>query len=221
MIKVNKELVNKDNQNNGRNITKVIYKKYSKKVSPANNIRYNLTHFNNSNSNGSKDKDRGEKSKNNFTNLNKNEKNNLYLKNINRSKVIKNIETTRKLNTIKSTSNIYKNLDTNVLFNTNKKNNNKKAKIKNINEILCPLNKFLKESKKENDIKSNNNNRQEKEDKILENTNVTMSNLNGENETIINANFFDIENEFRDKNEKAEEENEDEYQKNNERCSIY
>ena len=83
------------------------------------------------------------------------------------------------------------------------------------------MNKFHKKSKKVNDIKSNNNNRQEKEDKILENSNETLSNLNGENETIINANFFDIENEYKEKNEKTVEEKGEEYQKNNERCCIY
>lgn len=221
VIKVNKDLRNKDNENMGKNINKVIYKKNSKKGSP-DNIRYNFTQFNNSNSNRnfSKDKDRGDNTKNNISNLSKNEKNSLYLKNINRSKIIKNIEATRKLNTIKSTSNIYKNLDTNVLFNTNKKNN-KKSKIKNINELVCPMNNFPKENKKENDDKNNHNSRQVKEDKKLEYTNATMSNINGENETIINANFFDIDNEFKDKNEKIDEKNGDEIHKNNERCSIY
>ena len=217
-IKVNKDLGNKDHQNSRRKITKVIYKKNSRKISPDNTIRYNFTHFNSSNSNGNKDK--GDKEKNNFSNLSKNEKNSLYLKNINRSKILKNIETTRKLNTIKSTSNIYKNLDTNVLFNTNKKNN-KKINIKNLNELVCPMNKFPKENKIENDEKSNHNDIQEKEEKKLEYTNATMSNYNGENETIINANFFDIENMFRDKNEKINEKNGDEHQKNNERCNVY
>lgn len=48
-----------------------------------------------------------------------------------------------------------------------------------------------------------------------------MSNINGENETIINANFFDIENEFKEINEKNDEKNGDETHKNNERCNIY
>ena len=105
------------------------------------------------------------------------------------------------------------------MFNTNKKNN-KKSKIKNINELVCPMNKFPIENKKENDVKSNHISRQE-EDKKLEYTNATMSNINGENETIINANFFDIDNEFKDKKEKMDEKNGDEIHKNNERCSIY
>ena len=219
VIKSKKDLRNRDNENIGKNISKIIYKKNGKKVSPVNNIRYNFTQFNNSN-NSSKDKDRGDKEKKNFSNLIKNEKSSLYLKNINKSKILRNLETTPKLNTIKSTLNIYKNLDTNILFNTNKKNN-KKPKVKNINELVCPMNKFPKENKKENDATNIQNNRQEKEEKKLEYTNATMSNINGENETIINANFFDIENEFKDKNEKNAEKNGDEYQKNKERCIIY
>jgi hypothetical protein len=212
--------VNKDSENMGRNMNKVIYKKISRKLSPGNNIRYNFTQFNNSNRNSIKDKDRGDKAKNNYPNLNKNEKNSLYLKNINRSKILKNKETAPKLNTIKSSLNIYKNLDTNVLFNTNKKNN-KKSIIKNINELVFPMNKFPKENKKENDAKICNNSRQEKEEKKLEYANATMSNINGENETIINANFFDIKNEFKEKNEKIDEKNGEENRKNNERCCIY
>jgi hypothetical protein len=221
VIKGIKDLRNKDNENMSRNITKTIYKKNSRKVSPGNNIRNNFTQFNNSNSNSSKDndKDRGDKEKSNFSNLSKNEKNSLYLKNNNRSKILKNIETNQKLNTIKSTSNIYKNLDTNILFYTNKKNN--KKLFKNINELVFPVNKFPKENKKENDSKSNNNSRHEKEEKKIEYANATMSNINGENETIINANFFDIENEFKEINEKNDEKNGDETHKNNERCNIY
>jgi hypothetical protein len=211
---------NKDSENMGRNMNKVIYKKISRKLSPGNNIRYNFTQFNNSNRNSIKDKDRGDKAKNNYPNLNKNEKNSLYLKNINRSKILKNKETAPKLNTIKSSLNIYKNMDTNVLFNTNKKNN-KKSIIKNINELVFPMNKFPKENKKENDAKICNNSRQEKEEKKLEYANATMSNINGENETIINANFFDIKNEFKEKNEKIDEKNGEENRKNNERCCIY
>ena len=222
VIKGIKDSRNKDNENMSRNITKTIYKKNSRKVSPGNNIRNNFTQFNNSNGNSSKDndKDRGDKEKSNFSNLSKNEKNSLYLKNNNRSKILKNIETTQKLNTIKSTSNIYKNLDTNILFYTNKKNN-KILKFKNINELVFPVNKFPKENKKENDSKSNNNSRHEKEEKKIEYANATMSNINGENETIINANFFDIENEFKEINEKNDEKNGDEIHKNNERCNIY
>jgi hypothetical protein len=219
VIKVKKDLRNRDNENIGKNISNIIYKKNSKKVSPVNNIRYNFTQCNNSN-NSSKDKDRGDKEKKNFSNLIKNEKSSLFLKNINKSKILRNIETAQKLRNTKSTLNIYKNLDTNILFNTNKKNN-KKPKIKNINEIVCPMNKFPKDNKKENDEKNIHSSRQEKEEKNIEYTNATMSNINGENETIINANFFDIENEFKDKNEKNAEKNGDEYQKNKERCIIY
>ena len=219
VIKVKKDLRNRDNENIGKNISNIIYKKNSKKVSPVNNIRYNFTQCNNSN-NSSKDKDRGDKEKKNFSNLIKNEKSSLFLKNINKSKILRNIETAQKLRNTKSTLNINKNLDTNILFNTNKKNN-KKPKIKNINEIVCPMNKFPKDNKKENDEKNIHSSRQEKEEKNIEYTNATMSNINGENETIINANFFDIENEFKDKNDKNAEKNGDEYQKNKERCIIY
>ena len=212
-IKSNKDLINKDlkNQKNSK-----FSKNFgTKKNSPSLSTRYNLGNFKFSkNCNNSKVKKKD--NKNNVIVNNRNDKNIIYLKNINKTKIIKKIETTKRQNTIKSNINIKKNVDTNIIFNNNKKN--KKIKmIKNINELLnkSPI----------KDINNMESNLDEENNltKKISNYNIPVLKIIGENETVVNNFINDFEKEQKDKSENICNKNESDNisEKNNMQCFIF
>ena len=186
-IKLNED-IHSNNENNIKNPKRNSKNKNVKNISPSSSTRYNINYFKKTKNSNSNDRKK--------TNIN--EKKGNYYKNFNKSKIIKNLETTKKLNTIKSTTNIInKNMDINIIFNTNKKN--KKINMnQNMDEFIIPLNKDCLENKNniKGKIEEDNNNATKK----IKNYNIPLINLNGENETIINAYFNDNENEKEDKN---------------------
>ena len=203
-IKSKKEINNNDYKNN---IFKFNSQKTNmkKKISPSSSARYNLNNFKNIKSN--------DKTKKNKSIVNRNDKKMIYIKHINKSKIIKNCEVTKRLNSIKSCVNIYKNLDTNVIFNSNKKG--KKKIIKNIDQLLKEQ---LLDERNNMELKDEENN----ETKKIVNYNIPVIDFLGENETIINAYFNDIDNENDDKNETTCNKSEnDKNENNNKQCFIF
>ena len=203
-FKKNKNLI-KINDNIEKSNNKINYRKTNiNKVSPASSARNNYIQLKNSNINNSKEKKKKD------IDLNKNDKKVVYLKNIIRRNIIKNIGITKRLNTIKSTSNVYKNINTNIIFNSNKKNKNQK-KIKG-NQLFSSIEKNSGELKNNDDDSKNN------PMKKISNNSATLSNFNGENETIINAYFNDIENEAYDN---INDKNNNNNAKNFKQCYIF
>ena len=231
--------VNKYIYNNNENIIKVKDNKFnSKKISPSSSSRYHLNHLNNlknvkisysndkKNNTKSKSKNKSQaksntksksKSKTKSKTKSKNSKNDkkiIYLKNINNNNIIKKIETTKRLNSNKSSVNIYKNINTNIIFNINKNNNNNKKKIKNINELL---NKSPSYDKKSNATKSNEETNQTR---INNNFNIPIINFIKENEEIVKAYFDNIEKKKYGKNNNNCSNN-NINEKNNVQCVIF
>ena len=191
-IKSNKNLLNKDikNNNNNKNYKLNSKNKIHKKISPSSSARYELNNINNYNNilrkNNSNDKKRNYK--------NRNEKNYIYFKNINKTKIINNIDITKRQNTIKSSINKNTNINTNIIFNSNKQN--KKIKIpKNIDVLIskAPIN-----DRHNIDLTIDEENNQTKK---ITNYNIPIIKIIGENDTIVNAYFNDIESEINVKNE--------------------
>ena len=149
--------------------------------------------------------------KNNKNIISRKDKNLIYFTNINKNKILKNIESSKNLNSIKSIVNIYKNLDTNVIFNTNKKD--KKLQKINIDKLLK---KQLLDDSNNGSIAEENN-----EPKKIINYNIPVINFTGENKAIINQYFNDIENENDDKNKTSANINENDNSKNNKNCLIF
>ena len=125
-----------------------------------------------------------------ISNMNDNkEKNKNNYKDINKNQIRKKLDITKRLTTIKSTTNINKKIDTNLIFNSPKKlKKNKNSKF--INDLNNQINKSP--TKHQNDIIKNKEN---EANKIIDNNSIITTNINGDNETIINAYFNDAENE--------------------------
>ena len=108
--------------------------------------------------------------------------------------VLNNIDITKRQNTIKSSTNINKNINTNIIFNSNKQN--KKIKIpKNIDVVIskAPIN-----DRHNIDPSLDEENNQTKK---ISNYNIPILKIIGDNDTIVNAYFNGNENEINDKNE--------------------
>ena len=125
-----------------------------------------------------------------ISNMNDNkEKNKNNYKDINKNQIRKKLDITKRLTTIKSTTNINKKIDTNFIFNSPKKlKKNQNSKF--INDLNNQINKSP--TKNQNDIIKNKEN---EANKIIDNNSMITTNINGDNETIINACFNDAENE--------------------------
>ena len=181
-LKSNKDLINKEKTNKNSKFSK---NKCTKKISPSSSARYNLTNSKIlKNSSNSKDKK--------YNVNNKNEKHIIYLKNINKSKILKKIETAKRQNAIRA--NINKNIDTNILFNTDKKN--KKIKmIKNINELMekPPITNI---NNIESKLDEENN-----QTKKISNYDIPVLKIIEENENIIKAYLNDIEKQKNEQND--------------------
>ena len=194
-LKSNKDLINKEKINTYSKFSK---NNCTKKLSPSSSARNNLIKAKiTKNSNNSKDQK--------YNINNRNEKNIIYLKNINKSKIIKKIETTKRQNAIRA--NINKNIDTNILFNTDKKN--KKIKmIKNINELMNkpPISDI---NNIESKLDEENN-----QTKKISNYDIPVLNIIEKNENIIKAYLNDI------KKQKNEQNNENICNKSDSNTSI-
>ena len=194
-LKSNKDLINKEKINTNSKFSK---NNCTKKLSPSSSARNNLIKAKiTKNSNNSKDQK--------YNINNRNEKNIIYLKNINKSKIIKKIETTKRQNAIRA--NINKNIDTNILFNTDKKN--KKIKmIKNINELMNkpPISDI---NNIESKLDEENN-----QTKKISNYDIPVLNIIEKNENIIKAYLNDI------KKQKNEQNNENICNKSDSNTSI-
>jgi hypothetical protein len=194
-LKSNKDLINKEKISTNSKFSK---NNCTKKLSPSSSARNNLIKAKIiKNSNNSKDKK--------YNINNRNEKNIIYLKNINKSKIIKKIETTKRQNAIRA--NINKNIDTNILFNTDKKN--KKIKmIKNINELMNkpPISDI---NNIESKLDEENN-----QTKKISNYDIPVLNIIEKNENIIKAYLNDI------KKQKNEQNNENICNKSDSNTSI-
>ena len=194
-LKSNKDLINKEKISTNSKFSK---NNCTKKLSPSSSARNNLIKAKiTKNSNNSKDQK--------YNINNRNEKNIIYLKNINKSKIIKKIETTKRQNAIRA--NINKNIDTNILFNTDKKN--KKIKmIKNINELMNkpPISDI---NNIESKLDEENN-----QTKKISNYDIPVLNIIEKNENIIKAYLNDI------KKQKNEQNNENICNKSDSNTSI-
>ena len=194
-LKSNKDLINKEKISKNSKFSK---NNCTKKLSPSSSARNNLIKAKiTKNSNNSKDQK--------YNINNRNEKNIIYLKNINKSKIIKKIETTKRQNAIRA--NINKNIDTNILFNTDKKN--KKIKmIKNINELMNkpPISDI---NNIESKLDEENN-----QTKKISNYDIPVLNIIEKNENIIKAYLNDI------KKQKNEQNNENICNKSDSNTSI-
>ena len=194
-LKSNKDLINKEKINTNSKFSK---NNCTKKLSPSSSARNNLIKAKiTKNSNNSKDQK--------YNINNRKEKNIIYLKNINKSKIIKKIETTKRQNAIRA--NINKNIDTNILFNTDKKN--KKIKmIKNINELMNkpPISDI---NNIESKLDEENN-----QTKKISNYDIPVLNIIEKNENIIKAYLNDI------KKQKNEQNNENICNKSDSNTSI-
>ena len=122
-----------------------------------------------------------------------------YVKNkviiLNKNEVRNNIVLSKKADNIKSIKNRYKNINTNIIFNSPKKkkkppmvecfNNNKNS----------PNNKHFTKPKEENNISLSNKEKNLKNQNIR--NNIVINNImNGENETIVNSCFSATENDI-------------------------
>ena len=116
--------------------------------------------------------------------IRKNEKAKSNYKYMNKNEIRKNLDVTKRLDTIKSTTNIHKKIDTNLIFNSPKKFK-KKIKTNYVND----LNKSPLKTKLNIDKVKNKDNNSDK-------NNIKHTNINGENETIINPYFNDADNEI-------------------------
>ena len=194
-LKSNKDLINKEKINTNSKFSK---NNCTKKLSPSSSARNNLIKAKIiKNSNNNKDKK--------YNINNRNEKNIIYLKNINKSKIIKKIETTKRQNAIRA--NINKNIDTNILFNTDK-NKKKKKIIKNINELMnkppiSDINNIEPKLDEENN-----------QTKKISNYDIPVLNIIEKNENIIKAYLNDI------KKQKNEQNNENICNKSDSNTSI-
>jgi hypothetical protein len=165
-------------KNTKSNKNKIISSNYSKPISPL-KIK-NTKKFETSNLNNKKKPEKNEKilnkAKNNAKFMNKNE-------------IRKKIDITKRLNTIKSNANMIKKIDTNSIFNSQKKFK-KKLKSKLINDLNYKINKS---PLKQIDIVKNTGNFY---DKKISNNSLISTVMNGDNETIINECFNEAENEI-------------------------
>ena len=123
----------------------------------------------------------------------KNVKNKVII--LNKNEVRNNIVLSKKADNIKSIKNTYKNINTNIIFNSPKKkkkppmvecfNNNKNS----------PNNKHFTKPKEENNISLSNKEKNLKNQNIR--NNIVINNImNGENETIVNSCFNATENDI-------------------------
>ena len=117
---------------------------------------------------------------------------------MNKNVIKKNLNNIKRLNTNKSTSNIYKNINTNSIFNTPIKL--KKIRSRFLNDIKYQNDKLLLKNK-EDIIEVNNSNN------IINNNILIDTIMNGDNETIINECFNDVENEICNDNKKYNNKN--------------
>ena len=105
-----------------------------------------------------------------------------------------NLALSKQLNSMKSTVNVHKKIDTNSIFNSPKKSK-KKIKPKFINDINIDKNKsqmnniYIKEELNKN----KKNEKNEIKNKISNNSLISTIINNGDNETIVNACFNDVE----------------------------
>ena len=113
------------------------------------------------------------------------------LKIMNKKEIKRNLDIKKHLKTIKSTSNLNKKIDTNSIFNSSHKNK-KIIKQKIIDDTNYPLNKFPIKNINQNEIINNKEN--EFNEKVDNNSITTI--MNGDNETIVNPCFNDVENEI-------------------------
>ena len=133
-------------------------------------------------------------------NLNKKEKyfqnksNKNTVKILNKNEIKKNLDLSKQLNTMKSTVNIRKKIDTNLIFNSPRKNKKTiKQKISDENNIVKNKSPIKNQNKKE---MANNKKETEINQKISNNTLISTIINNGDNETIVNSCFNDVENEI-------------------------
>ena len=105
-----------------------------------------------------------------------------------------NLALSKQLNSMKSTVNVHKKIDTNSIFNSPKKSK-KKIKPKFINDINIDKNKSPIKNiyKKEELNKNKKNEKNEIKNKISNNSLISTIINNGDNETIVNACFNDVE----------------------------
>ena len=108
---------------------------------------------------------------------------------MNKNGIRKNLDITKRLNTIKSPANINKKIDTNSIFNSPKKFK-KKLKSKIINDLNHQINQSPIQEIDIAKITENNFN------KKISNNSLISTAMNGDNETIINACFNEAENEI-------------------------
>ena len=215
-IKINKEITKKNFKNNKISKFNNSKNNYKNKKSPPSSTRYNLTNFKiskNSKSNSNSKKINNK----NIVNINNNNRNIIYLNNI-KNKIIKNIESIKKQNAIKSNTNtnINKNIDTNIIFKNKKI---KRIKMIKNNDNLLDKEQLNDENGNVPKIEEDNN-----RTKKISNYNIPVLKIIGENDKIINAYFNDAENDKKIRNENFfnKSDNTDTNAKNNNiQCSIF
>ena len=122
-----------------------------------------------------------------------------YVKNkviiLNKNEVRNNIVLSKKADNIKSIKNRYKNINTNIIFNSPKKKKKPPMVVCFNNNKNSPNNKHFTKPKEENNISLSNKEKNLKNQNIR--NNIVINNImNGENETIVNSCFSATENDI-------------------------
>jgi len=122
-----------------------------------------------------------------------------YVKNkviiLNKNEVRNNIVLSKKADNIKSIKNRYKNINTNIIFNSPKKMKKPSMVVCFNNNKNSPNNKHFTKPKEENNISLSNKEKNLKNQNIR--NNIVINNImNGENETIVNSCFSATENDI-------------------------
>ena len=122
-----------------------------------------------------------------------------YVKNkviiLNKNEVRNNIVLSKKADNIKSIKNRYKNINTNIIFNSPKKMKKPSMVVCFNNNKNSPNNKHFTKPKEENNISLSNKEKNLKNQNIR--NNIVINNImNGENETIVNSCFNATENDI-------------------------
>lgn len=147
-------------------------------------------------------------------NLNKKEKifqnrlNRNTVKILNKNDIKRNLDLARQLNTMKSTANINKKIDTNSIFNSPKKTKkNIKQRFSDDVNTLKKNSPKKEQNKKEINI-SDKNKKNELKKNLSDNSLISTIINNGDNETIVNPCFNDVENEICNSNKNIKNINE-------------